>query len=531
MLSDYDFASLMHYRRQQFGIWQLTPTLFQKQTIRLHNDPSCATNPGGLGLLAFSSNTLSPEDENSLLLMYARPLGAAEEGDETGYSLAMGDINNLSTANDAHDDLVVGAPGEAVGHTPGAGAVFVYRGTKKHPAPWHAILPPSANTNDRFGTSVVLADFDGDGDRDLAVGAPGDTPHGVSSGAVFVYTTDFDGFTLRHVLSPSDSFTGPDMVGDRFGTSLAVYDTDADGKFELAVGSPGRAGTGRVHLFAGTALGNFAAQPMASATLSPPTPVGNGVEFGTSLRFTDINANYAIDLMIGAPKGGTASAGFVDVFKFTSGVPSPLFRFEQPASFAPEAGDDFGASLGNSKLSNGAANVMVGAPGKRKRNTVARTGGVFVFSYSPASGVFGLLTSAFPGDTDAQRFGHAINAMVVNPPNESIVIGAPNWSHNAGRVVVMRLDPGNVLTKTHESTGLLPGSKFGSALAVGLANVATLPDPAGLPQSGLPPRLQVGAPGMATTGATVFLTVGPTAVYQRHLLTQESGSPYSEWDM
>ncbi|MFE2632958.1 FG-GAP-like repeat-containing protein [Streptomyces sp. NPDC059374] len=99
--------------------------------------------------------------------------GSGETGDSFGSALSTGDING-----DGYADVVVAAPGEDIDAAKDAGSVTVLFGSStglktsgsKSYTQNTAGVPGSAETGDRFGTSVDLTDVTKDGRADLTIG-------------------------------------------------------------------------------------------------------------------------------------------------------------------------------------------------------------------------------------------------------------------------------------------------------------------------------------------------------------------------
>lgn len=97
---------------------------------------------------------------------------AMEEDDRFGEAVAIGPV-----AGDGPDDLLVGAPSEALGDVDGAGLVVLVRGAgAEFPGPSTVFhqddLAGAVEEWDIFGRTLAVGNFSGDGEGDAVFGAP-----------------------------------------------------------------------------------------------------------------------------------------------------------------------------------------------------------------------------------------------------------------------------------------------------------------------------------------------------------------------
>jgi hypothetical protein len=168
---------------------------------------------------------------------------AAEHQDEFGGALACGDFEG-----DGFADLVVGAPREAIGSSPGAGAVTVLPGSATGLVAagsfqldqGQPLVTGEAGGDDEFGFALAVADFDGDGFDDLVVGAPGEL---AQRGAFHVFFGSPTGLARGDDVYREESVLGGQSeADDLFAFALAAGDFDGDGHADLVVGVPGEDG-------------------------------------------------------------------------------------------------------------------------------------------------------------------------------------------------------------------------------------------------------------------------------------------------
>jgi hypothetical protein len=178
-------------------------------------------------------------------VIYGTSIGLTSKGDhfrtaegahfvhaKLGVALAAGDING-----DGLSDLAIGGPGVldkmgvvaiAYGSTSGLGELFIN---------WQTV--DLAEGGDGLGSTVAVADFNGDGFADVAAGASGEEVLGVvGAGAVIVF------YGRPGVVLTGEQFWHQNSYGvedkieplDHFGASLSAGDYNADGLADLAIG-------------------------------------------------------------------------------------------------------------------------------------------------------------------------------------------------------------------------------------------------------------------------------------------------------
>mgnify|MGYP002622607842 CR=1 FL=1 len=400
--------------------------------------------------------------------------GEPEVGDSFGSALAVGDFDRDGCA-----DLAIGVSEEFSGRArhdrDGHGVVHVLYGSPHGLGRARTLdvrdLGRRPGT-DRFGAALAAGDLDGDGDDELAVGAPGLA--GGGGVAVFGLSGRRVDGTGMLITKRTRWVRRKALQTDQFGAALAAGDFDGDGRDELAIGAPGegepRFGAG------GVTVVSPAARRAAHFTQDTPGMRGRSERwdgYGAALAAGDFDGDGRDDLAIGVPgEGVTPLQRGMD---YGDGAVSVLYGSRRGLTTArdelwtQEVGsikgraryyDRFGSALAAADLNgDGDDELVIGVPGESAVQVLAgtRSGGLTrdhnVLITGPRHSGFGaaLATGEFTGDRA-----------------HDLVVAAPN----AGRLTLLA---GSVREGSHPGVGRGRGRLLARRPAATLLGYAMAP--------------------------------------------------------
>ncbi|OIJ65118.1 FG-GAP-like repeat-containing protein [Streptomyces mangrovisoli] len=364
--------------------------------------------------------------------------GASETSDRFGTELAGGDLNN-----DGYGDLVVGTPLEDVGSDADGGSVTILWGSSSGLSGGTTISDPNASGHDRFGQSLAVGDFTGDGKADLAVGSTGKDVWIFKGG----FTKSGGAAGKLRLDAQIDSGAAPDGA-----VQLAAGDFDNDGKDDLVIGS---------------ATGNFVYRG-GSAGLTFQTEAGAG--YSDALTVADFDRDGHDDLVVGndfvSVLPQPAKGGYATVFYGgTAGVDTTRSALFSQATAGVQGTDEsedwFGASLAAGDVNgDGYPDLAVGATGE-DIGSASDVGTVWVLrggkSGLTATGAqsFNQGTAGVPGANETgDLFTHALHLTDLNKDGRAdLAVGAGGENSDDGAVWVLRGATGGVTTTGAVSFG------------------------------------------------------------------------------
>lgn len=383
-----------------------------------------------------------------------------------------GDFNG-----DGFDDLATGTPAfdvYASSTKTDAGRVWVQYGSSGglSGSEWFdqslSSVDTNPGTNENFGESLAIGDFDADGYDDLAIGIPGQDENGHDkSGAIYILYGGSFGLTTVNdqFFNQADLDLNP-VSHDRFGQTLTSGDFDGDGKDDLAIGMPGyKSGAGMVVALYGSTDGLEVSHDhtwhQASKNVAGVREAGDG--FGYALSSGDYDGDGRDDLAVGIPfedhnSKGLTDAGAVHIIMgssngLTSVGDKTWHQDTSGINGAAESYDYFGISLASGDFDNdGRDDLAIGVTGEDvNSNTITNAGAVNVIMGSKngltSSGnkIYTQDTSGVKGKAEAyDNFGQTLVAADFNDDGrDDLAIGVPwedvdsNTIDNAGAVNIL----------------------------------------------------------------------------------------------
>ena len=265
------------------------------------------------------------------------------EHDRFGDKIVCGDING-----DGYDEWIISASTAAFVEDEGGvnpipyyyvGRIYVFSND------WQLLFTINGeNAGDRFGSSLVLGDINGDGIKEIIVSSPGaSNDQWIQCGMISV----FSGKTGKLL----KKWNGKDDY-ERLGSAMTVLDWNGDGIPDLAASSNlsnpnGENLNGRVTIFSGT-----------DAHIIDQFTGIDHEGLGLSLTAGDVNGDGKEEIIIGAPlssNSGLSKNGRVLVYSKENGL---IFQAAGKRSF-----DNYGTTIATGDLDgDGVKELIIGTP-------------------------------------------------------------------------------------------------------------------------------------------------------------------------
>ncbi len=403
-----------------------------------------------LVLAALGGNTLG---EGVFELYFGGPAGPATTPD---WSWATGEAGATACGvaladfdGDGYDDVALGSA-LADGAATDEGAVFVFPGTANGLPGVPTLILQEGQAGARFGWDVAATDLDGDGFMDLAVGAGDWDGALIDEGAVFLYSGGPTGLDPQAVWMMEGGAAGAELR-----RAAAPGDVDGDGFGDLLVGSLHANGPlgdeGATMLFLGSATGLGASPDWTRYGDAPGAWYGTGV--GPA---GDVDGDGYADVIVGAPAfSATTDGSYAELFLGgPAGLSATPWEFLALSATwgSSTVSRRFGVSAGAGDVDgDGFADLLIGAP--TFTSGPSNEGLIALYRGAPG-GPDPSMAAWFTGGSTGLSLGTTVGSGDLNGDGFSDLLsyGHVNSSTYPGR---LQLRPGNG-----------GGSPFGAAVRV-----------------------------------------------------------------
>jgi hypothetical protein len=381
------------------------------------------------------------------------------------------------------------------------------------------LTPLALTAPAQAATAALPYDFNGDGRRDLAVGAPDGTVAGKSKAGyvTVVYSTagGVSGSAKHRTISQNTTgIPGTAETGDAFGASLTSADLNRDGYADLVIGAPGEdtsddSGGGTAAIIWGSSSGLAKARTLVNYDAT------DNDHYGQALTTGDFDGDGDTDIAVGSTGNfdiGIVEGPFTKTGAFNGGSATALAYGSKP--FAPSYGVEYLSS--GDVLGSGSDALVIHGRAKGTDDSVTVLADARIGNYGdwlvtlPA----GYVSSV--GDIDGD--GHADIAVGNHRETSADPSGALGGKASVVYGGVDGLDTSRAPVVLTQTTPGVPGTaasgdRFGSGVALGdidgdgyadLAVGASYESVGSATTTGTATVLRGTAGGLTTTGAKTW---------------------------